>query len=299
MVLGEGAPSSLSQGDVTISKLSGNRILAELDISVNGGTAASNFNFPIKIQARDSFSNTILQELVDVNLTITEDLQVTQDDYIFANQSIQLTAAQDQDAGYVEIVTSGLPDFLSYYFNSQTHIDAESRWDIKYRINADAAATVGFHSFDVTYNFRTFNTGQGNQLVHTEVRTITVEVIPRPVAPTVLITSHGDGVTVNTSPVTIEGTVGDPDATVTVNGNAALITVNGTTTTFSADVDLVAGNNPIQVESVGTTGLRSNLEITLNFDSTSAGGGDIVVPVGGSTLGTHEIILTSLSVEVQ
>lgn len=291
MVFGAGAPGFLSQGGVTMTKLSGNRLLAELDISANSGATPGIYDFPIILESHNG-SNIVFREIFDVSLTVTQDQQVMQAEILFSTLEIQLTPTQDQGADWVEIIPAGVPAFLTFNNSSQSHIAAESRWVFNYSISADAAATPGLYNFDVTYNFRTYDTGQGTQLVHTEVRTISVEVIERPLAPTVIVTSHNDGATVTVTPTTLSGTVGDPDAAVTVNGVLATVTP-GSPATFSADVDLVEGDNNILIEAVGPTGYTSSVRINLVLNTGGGGGSNLIVPVGGSTSSSHGIVMTA------
>lgn len=291
MSFGSGAPSFLSQGGVTLSKLSGDRLLVELDISANLGATPGVYDFPVILESHNG-SNIVFREILDVSLTVTQDQQVMQSGILFSSLGIQLTPTQDQGADWVEIIPTGVPTFLTFSNSNQSHVAAESRWVFDYNISADAAATPGVYNFDVTYNFRTYDTGSGTLLVHTEVRTLTVEVIERPLAPTVSITSHNDGATVTVTPTTLSGTVGDPNASVTVNGIAALVTP-GSPATFSADVDLVAGDNSILVEAVGPSGYTSSVRINLVLDTGGTGGSNIIVPVGGSTSSTYGIVMTA------
>jgi hypothetical protein len=64
-----------------------------------------------------------------------------------------------------------------------------------------------------------------------------------PLTLTVEITSPEDGAQLTESPVTVNGTVSDPTATVTVNGTAVVVAADGS---FSVAVDLTEGENVIE-----------------------------------------------------
>jgi len=292
--IAEPRPTGLSQGSSTFSKLSGNRITVGIPISLDKGLVPGVYPFSVFIEARNSTGQVIYREIVDINLTINSNLAVEQGQSLRAEQNLQLTTAQDADADFVEIIPATLPAGVTYFDDGQVHTDSTDSWRIDYRLSAATTAVPGIYNFDVTYNFRTYDTGQGTQLVHTELRTITFEVLPQVIAPTVSITSHSDGDTVTTTPTTISGTVADPNATVSVNGFPALVTPNGSIGEFSADVTLVEGANSVLVESSGSGGLRSAVTLNLNLDTSGTGGGsNLNVPVAGSASAAHDVVMTA------
>ncbi|MCA1779693.1 MAG: hypothetical protein LC637_09990 [Xanthomonadaceae bacterium] len=175
----------------------------------------------------------------------------------------------------------------------QSHFEEEDRWIIYYSVDSDAGAPYGPASFPVTYEFRTYDTGQGNVLVHTEERTIALELVPPPVGPpTAIVTSHNDGETVTLATATVSGTVADPGASVTVNGVPASVTGTLGNATFSAEVELEIGPNTVDVVAVGAAGLTSNDRLTIVRGDTPTGG-DVQVAVGGSTSGSHTFPMSS------
>ena len=97
-----------------------------------------------------------------------------------------------------------------------------------------------------------------------------VKYLSAPAPPlTVKITSPRDGTVVNTSPLTLTGTVSDPTATVTVNGIASSISSN----TFQASIDLVEGQNTIVAQATDQYGQTAtdNVTVTLVTKGTVAG----------------------------
>ena len=94
-----------------------------------------------------------------------------------------------------------------------------------------------------------------------------ISSLPPPL--TVEITSPTDGTVVNTSPLTVTGTVSDPTATVTVNGIASSISSN----TFQASIDLVEGQNTIVAQATDQYGQTAtdNVTVTLVTKGTVAG----------------------------
>ena len=90
---------------------------------------------------------------------------------------------------------------------------------------------------------------------------VTVDTIP----PTVAITDPIDGTTVNSSPVTVTGTVDDETATVLVNGVGATVS-NGK---FTVNVPLLEGPNTVTVtgtDAAGNVGAAS-IQIILQTDT--------------------------------
>lgn len=290
---GTGAPSGLSQGSQPLNKLSGYRVLSSVNLSLPTYATPGSYSFPVIMEGRNASGEPLFQEVVDVNLQVTDLDQVNRGSYLSSSTEFILATALDDAADYVEIVPGTLPTFLGYSNNGQSHYDAEDRWVVNYTLSADQTATPGVYNFDVTYNFRTYDTGQGNQLIHSETRTLSVEVIDPPVHPTLSVTSHSNGATVTQPTVTIEGTVADPNATVTVNGSLAIVTPNGSGADFSADVTLVDGDNDIAIEAVNNANMRSSVQLVLTLDQSGSGGDALVtVDVGGSVAGTHEVLMT-------
>ncbi|MCP4472524.1 MAG: hypothetical protein GY815_17910, partial [Gammaproteobacteria bacterium] len=83
--------------------------------------------------------------------------------------------------------------------------------------------------------------------------------------PTVNITSPDTLVTLGASPVTIEGTISDPDAILTVNGTP----VSHANGTFTAAVGLEEGSNTIIVRAVDTLNHEGTATITVSLDQTA------------------------------
>lgn len=289
---GVGAPAGFSFGDTQVQKLSNNRIVYKVDFWISSAVAAGIYEFPLTLQFRNG-STPIYREIVNLRLMVTDDMQLIPGNSLNRDQEIFLAPVLDAQADYVAAEAAGLPAYLSYYMSSQSHFEEEDRWTMNYSVSADAGAPYGPASFPVTYEFRTYDTGQGNVLIHTEQRTIALELVAPPVGPpTVIVTSHNDGETVTLASATVSGSVADPGASVTVNGMPAIVTGTLGNATFSAEVDLETGPNVIDVVAVGAAGLTSNDRLTIVRGDTPTGG-DVLVPVGGSTPGNHTFPMTS------
>lgn len=82
-------------------------------------------------------------------------------------------------------------------------------------------------------------------------------------APVVAITSPADGVTVESSPIEVTGTINDSSAVVTVNGVSASV---GAGTFTASDVPLVSGSNTITATAMNTDNLTGSHTITVILD---------------------------------
>lgn len=265
-----GRPSGISTGSRNIIKLTGNRVLLSVDMSSRYDMSALNQYMPVSVGFSDGNGRVLLKEIIDLQLNVHEELKLEKNSWISVDgYEIQLTPEQDLDADYLDIISSGLPDGLMFDDISQQHDQNENTWVLRYSLSADTMVVPGFYTVDLMLNFKQYTT---HNIVHTEERSITFEVIEPPVAPTITITSHSDNATVATGLITISGTVADENATVTVNGMPVLVTQNGTSSTFTTDINLDEGSNTINVQSEGATGLKSNHSININYEVGGAGG---------------------------
>ena len=100
--------------------------------------------------------------------------------------------------------------------------------------------------------------------------------------PVIAITSISDGDILESSSVTVSGTISDPLATVTVNGVPAVIDAD----TFSAtDVPLVSGTNTITAKALSTDNMTGFDTVTVTLEE----GADYEISKGGSVSGTRSI----------
>ncbi len=90
---------------------------------------------------------------------------------------------------------------------------------------------------------------------------VTFSYVP---APQITITAPANLSITNFSPVTVNGAVGDPSATVTVNGIAALQGSGG----FSIPVPLVEGLNTLAVVATGSNGIAGTATVQVTLDTT-------------------------------
>ena len=286
-------PPDISFDNGVTQKLTNNRILASTGLSVGASQATGVYTFPVRMTFRAADgSGTVFQEIVNIQVTVTDEMKLSAGSSLRRAEEFFLATALDDQADFIEAIANGLPTFLQHNTGSQTHFDSEDRWLMDYRVFADATAPLGPAAYTVTYNFRTYDTGQGNVLIYTEDRNVNVEIVPpETVPPTVQITSHVDGNTITVTPTTLSGTVADPGATVLVNGVPATVTPGGASATFSADIDLVTGPNTVTVEATGPTGLTSSETITIILGATPSG--DVQVAVGGNVQGSHEFLMTA------
>ena len=82
--------------------------------------------------------------------------------------------------------------------------------------------------------------------------------------PEVVITDPSSLITVGATPLTVTGTVDDPDANLTVNGAS----VDGASGSFSVDVNLEEGLNTVVARAVDANGLESTDSIAVSLDAT-------------------------------
>jgi len=290
-------PPGLSTSRIKISKLSRNRVLLAIPFALGFNEVPSINLTPIKIELNDSNNQPVFKENIDVQFSFLDELKVEQGGYLTHNGvDIQLTPTQDANAGYAQFIATGLPASISFNDEYQFHTVADNLWSYRYRIDPSLSTPPGIYTANLTINFKQYNT---NAIVHTEQRSITFEVVKPTVAPTVSVTSHNNNATVVTDTVTIAGTLNDPDATVIVNGIAALVTPNGANSTFNAVVILVEGSNTITVQSTGSTGFTSTDQITLTLDTSGGSGGggsgsdaSITLAPGGSSTFSYDLVLT-------
>ncbi len=108
------------------------------------------------------------------------------------------------------------------------------------------------------------------------------------VAPVVSVTSHQNEQYLNTSLITISGTLDDPTATVTVNGQQAQVSGNS----FSyAGLSLTEGPNTITVSATDPAGNTGAASITINLD-TQAPVITIATPVNNSFVNTPAVTVS-------
>ena len=116
--------------------------------------------------------------------------------------------------------------------------------------------------------------------------TSAVYVTPTPL--TVVITNPATLITVGSTPLTIEGTVSDPDANLTVNG----VPVTNNNGAFKADVALTEGHNSIVARAVkgtqeGTGTISVSLDLTPPYIT-------IESPLNGATVTSKVVAVSGL-----
>lgn len=177
--------------------------------------------------------------------------------------------------------SSSLPPGLTYGGVAAV-LTSPDTTTIGYTFTAEATLLPSLYTRTITYTFR--DTLDATVFVEAVDYRINVTTASGP--PAITITSHTDAQTVNSTPITVMGTISDSAATVTVNGVAATIAGN----TYSAVIDLVEGVNTILVEATNGFGTNTS-SITVTLD-TAAIFIDVTVPVGGSAAGSHAFSTT-------
>ena len=107
---------------------------------------------------------------------------------------------------------------------------------------------------------------------------------------TVKITSPTDDTVVNTSPLTVTGTVSDPTATVTVNGVASSISSN----TFQASIDLVEGQNTITAQATDQYGQAATDSVTVALLTKGTVAGTVTDSQSGLPLSSAAVSVTDV-----
>jgi Glucodextranase, domain B/Thrombospondin type 3 repeat/Bacterial TSP3 repeat len=288
-------PTGLSLGVPQFTKLSNNRILLSIPYYARYDSIPGSYPAPLLIDMENSSGQTIFREAIDAQLSYVNELKLSPgDSFDIDAYEIQLTPQQDINTNWVSMAVSGLPASISMSLENHQHILVDNRWLLRFQINASSSTPPGIYTANLTLDFQQYPT-----ILHTEQRSVTFEVKAPDVFPTVSITSPLSGATVTSSPVTITGTLVDPNATVSVNNTAATVTPNGSNSTFSlSGVSLNEGINTISAQSTGTTGLQSNNAITLTLDTTGGGPGggtsdaNVSVAAGASAPFTMDLLLT-------
>ncbi|WP_226668074.1 PQQ-binding-like beta-propeller repeat protein [Microbulbifer aggregans] len=289
---GSGAPAGLSADWVGIEKLSNNRIVATLEMDLAYSADAGSYSFPINMEFMDADSNAKFNEVVNVNLVVTNENFTIPGSSILRGETFTLDSPTFDSVSSVQLTpTSSLPTgiYISHYSSSKDI--ASLNWKVDLEIQVDTNANLGSYTVPVTFDFLDADSG----VIHSITRDIYIEVVlSDPGPPTVEIESHNNGEAVTTPMVTISGTVADASAMVTVNGQpATVVASSGNEGIFSADISLSEGGNLISVVATAAGQLTSTDEITLNLSSQSSGG-DLVVPPG-ETVRTSEAFVMSQS----
>lgn len=86
------------------------------------------------------------------------------------------------------------------------------------------------------------------------------------VAATVTITEPANLAYLNVTPIQVRGTVGDPQASVVINGVPAV--VNASSLTFAAQVPLLEGANTLQAVVTNTGGVTTTTNVQVTLDTT-------------------------------
>ena len=180
-------------------------------------------------------------------------------------------------------ITFATPTQITYADDGQVDVPPQTL-RINYTVSVDAAKPEGVYPFTITYRFR--DSVNSSIFIREENIDFVVTVTAASGPPVVTITSHSDGETVNSTPITILGTVSSSGSTVTVNGITASITGNS----YSASIDLVEGANTVAVAATNSFG-TTNQSITITLDTTVVPI-DVTVPVGGTVSGTHDVVTT-------
>ena len=287
----------------TLDKLAGNRLRLTFMINADEAFLPGDYDFTVEARLADetSFQNgspslydLIFTEYFEVRLSVTSDEKIYDNGFMRRTIFMPLPPELYEAIGFVEVTPSGLPPEIFYNNFVRDKDDLNFTWEMSYTIGSPAInetpATPGVYNYSVTYDFKSYDTGNGSELIHSVVLNKTIEVLASLQPPVVAITSHTDGESVMDSVITITGTVQDPAAVVTVNGIAALTSVNGETLTFNADITLVDGSNIITIDVTGANGLHTSPQITI-FKALSAVA-DVEISVNGSANAAHFLDMT-------
>jgi hypothetical protein len=97
-----------------------------------------------------------------------------------------------------------------------------------------------------------------------DIVAITAQAIPLPSLPSLIINNPADGIVVGGSPITVSGFVGDPTATVLVNGVTASVTGG----VFLANgIALQEGTNTITVSGTDSQGHTNSVSVMVTLSS--------------------------------
>ena len=105
---------------------------------------------------------------------------------------------------------------------------------------------------------------------------------------TVKITSPTDGTVVNTSPLTVTGTVSDPTATVTVNGITPSLSGNS----FQTSIDLAEGQNIITAQATDQYGQTATDSVTVTLLTKGTVAGTVTDFQSGFSLSSATVSVT-------
>ena len=177
-----------------------------------------------------------------------------------------------------------LPATISYSDDGQTKISPQTL-QIAYTVSIDATQLAGDYPFTITYKLK--DVTDNTIVIREESIDFIVTVTPVSGPPVITISSHSNGDTVNSTPITLAGTVSDSSATVTVNGIPATLIGNS----YSVSLPLVEGPNTVTVSATNSFGTTDEI-INITLDS-SVVATDVTVPVGGLAGGSHDTITTT------
>lgn len=181
-------------------------------------------------------------------------------------------------------ISFAIPPAFTYADGGQVKVSPQTL-QISYTISVDAAQLAGVVPFTVTYKFK--DSADNTIVLREENIDFIATVTPASGPPVITVSSHSDGTTVNTTPITLAGTVSDSSATVTVNGVSATVSGNS----YSASVALVEGSNTVTISATNSFG-TSNQVITIILNTTTVIT-DVTVNVGGSVANTHDVVTTT------